>query len=535
MQIVDVENMLPVGTVLRNTYIVDGYLASGGFGNTYLVHHKVFGEKRAVKEFFLRGIMTRGGDGVSVFVNHYSNMAQVRHCLTAFMDEAKRMHGLNNAHIVKVHDVFEGNGTAYYVMDYIHGKPLSRVVKDRGAPLCNQEVRSILDQMLHALDEIHGKGLWHLDIKPSNIMLDEEGKAILIDFGTSKQIDTDTGEQVTSAVSAYTPGYAPSEQQEAGSKRLGAWSDLYALGATIYNLLTGLTPPTVSDICNEGIIAFRFIQGNDKTLSQLAIWLMNPRINERPRSVAQVREFLRQKDAENVAVEEEELPGYPMATDGDATGVGHSSDATIHGLGTLGTRQDDTGTSMMNTVLIGVMAFLVTIVVVMGVVYFINSGSGKSRGGSKKKSTTGIAPSSSTEEASESTAEWVEDKKITISKGAKTLTYTYTGPMVNGLPNGVGQARYDGVKSTTEYDGPFVDGIREGKNGTLRFVGGEYKGDVYVGDFHNDLFEGKCKYTRSDGLVFKGTAHDNDLYNGTWCDEDGEKISVVTNGREKEI
>ncbi|MBR5640136.1 MAG: serine/threonine protein kinase [Muribaculaceae bacterium] len=376
--------MLPVGALLRDTYIVDDYLASGGFGNTYLVHHKVFGDRRAIKEYFLRGMMTRGGDGVSVFVNHLSDMAQVRLCLNGFMDEARRMHQLNNANIVRVHDVFEENNTAYYVMDYINGNTLTQVLKSRNSPLGNNEVRSILDQMLDALDEIHSKGLWHLDIKPSNIMLNNNGRAILIDFGTSKQIDKVTGEQCTSAIAAYTPGYAPGEQQDGSNKNVGAWTDLYSLGATIYHLLTGLTPPTASEIYNDGVMAFRFLQGNDKTLSQLVMWLMNPCIDKRPHSVAEVRAHLKEIEAKNVdndAAIAQDHPSTPASQ--------QQEPGTVGLMGTDAMRQRRSGTSnnsTMKSILIGLLALVLTLAAVFGVLYMINDTSHqrKHRGGSKK-------------------------------------------------------------------------------------------------------------------------------------------------------
>lgn len=422
--------MLPVGAVLRDTYIVDSCLACGGFGNTYLVHHKVFGDRRAIKEFFLRGMMSRGGDGINVFVNRSSDMAQVRLCLNGFIDEARRMHLLNNDNIVRVHDVFEENGTAYYVMDYINGKSLNQILKARKAPFENSEVRSILDQMLDALDEIHGKGLWHLDIKPSNIMLDSNGRAILIDFGTSKQIDKSTGEQLTSAIPAFTPGYAPGEQQDIRGQKLGAWSDLYALGATIYHLLTGKQPPTPFDIYNDGVIAFHFLPSNDKTLSQLAMWLMNPRIDERPRSVAEVRAQLKEIEAKNAAAVVADVvadQNQPLATESQQqkpeteigtvelieTGV---MSRLVSGSGGSQQRSGSSGNSTMKSILIGLTAFVITLAAVFGVLYLINdTGHHRKRvGGSKKK--TEASKSSNDKNDSDTVVEYDEEDVSVIDE-----------------------------------------------------------------------------------------------------------------------
>jgi Serine/threonine protein kinase len=147
---------------------------------------------------------------------------------------------MNN--IVKVHDLFEENGTAYYVMDYIDGESLAERLKRTGKPMSEQDIKKLLPQILDALKEVHQNEIWHLDLKPGNIMVDKLGNAYLIDFGASKQIRAN-GSMTTSTALCYTPGYAPNEQIGQMYDRFGPWTDIYALGATIYNLLTNKKPP----------------------------------------------------------------------------------------------------------------------------------------------------------------------------------------------------------------------------------------------------------------------------------------------------
>ena len=285
--------MLPVGTLLQGgKYRIERYLSSGGFGNTYVATNTEFEEQVAIKEFFMRGISDRNGDSVSVSVSNKTNVQQFTSQKEKFRKEARRLRKLRNPHIVAVHDLFEENGTAYYEMDLIKGKSLSERMKRTGQPLGEAEVLQILDQVLDALSVVHAQGLYHLDLKPANIMVDQTGRALLIDFGASKQMSAGDGYSVsTSSALAFTPGYAPLEQTEQNMKAFGPWTDLYALGATLYKLLTGLTPPSASEILMMTTPLLFPTPVSGKT-QQLIAWMMKPRLDERPQSVAAVRQFL---------------------------------------------------------------------------------------------------------------------------------------------------------------------------------------------------------------------------------------------------
>lgn len=171
-----------------------------------------------------------------------SNRELVDKLRKKFIEEAKAIFKMNHPNIVKVHDIFEENGTAYYVMDYIDGKSLGDIVKQRG-PLPEAEAVGYIRQVADALKYVHSLNRLHLDIKPGNVMVDANGHAMLIDFGTSKHYDMESGENTSTLMGVNTKGYAPVEQSTQSFTKFSPATDIYALGATLYKLLTGITPP----------------------------------------------------------------------------------------------------------------------------------------------------------------------------------------------------------------------------------------------------------------------------------------------------
>ena len=244
-------SMLKVGTILRGTYRIDSYLSSGGFGNTYVATNIEFEERVAIKEFFMKGVTQRDDNQTTVSVSNTENSNSFLEQKEKFKKEARRIRQLHNSHIVNVHDLFEENGTAYYVMDYVDGENLAERLKRTGRPMTESEVRLILPQILDALKSVHDEGMWHLDLKPANIMLEKGGNVKLIDFGASKQLNAQKGGATTSTAISYTNGYAPREQMEQNYDKFGPWTDIYALGATFYNLLTNKRPPLPTDIDDD--------------------------------------------------------------------------------------------------------------------------------------------------------------------------------------------------------------------------------------------------------------------------------------------
>ena len=168
-----ISRYLAEGVVLDNKYTIVRHLASGGFGNTYLATDRM-GKSVVVKEFYLSGVCTRDADSRRVSITIEENKALYHAQRTKFIKEAQRIYALSHPHIVKVSDLFEENGTAYYVMDYIEGQSLAQMFKPLAEPL----VMHYLNQILSALEFVHSQGILHLDIKPNNIMVTKITKRI---------------------------------------------------------------------------------------------------------------------------------------------------------------------------------------------------------------------------------------------------------------------------------------------------------------------------------------------------------------------
>lgn len=302
--------MLRVGTILHGTYRVDGYLASGGFGNTYVATNIQFGERYAIKEFFLKGVTERDENTTTISVSNQENAATFEAQRDKFKKEAVRLRKLSSPHIVCVHDLFEENGTAYYVMDFVDGENLRDYLKKVGHPLDEATVWQVFDQLLDALEVVHSHGLFHLDLKPANLMMDQQGGVKLIDFGASKQMKAGSGATTSTAVS-YTNGYAPREQMEQALDKFGPWTDFYALGATLYFLLTDQKPPLPSDIdddmTDDKHEALAMPDSVSDRLRRMVLWLMATDRRKRPQSVAEIRRVLSQKAEEKP----EEKPADP--------------------------------------------------------------------------------------------------------------------------------------------------------------------------------------------------------------------------------
>lgn len=304
--------MLRVGTILHGTYRVDGYLASGGFGNTYAVTNVQFGERYAIKEFFMKGVTERDDNATTISVSNVENVSSFEAQKEKFKKEAVRLRKLSSPHIVRVHDLFEENGTAYYVMDFVDGENLRDQLNRLGHPLDEAAVWKILDQVIDALEVVHQQGLFHLDLKPANFMMDKQGHVLLIDFGASKQMKAGSGATTSTGVS-YSNGYAPREQMEQALDKFGPWTDFYALGATLYFLLSGKQPPIPSDIDDDESedkhVALPLPAGLSDKLRRLVLWLMATNRNRRPQSVAEIRQYLAQSAAsasESTPADEEE-------------------------------------------------------------------------------------------------------------------------------------------------------------------------------------------------------------------------------------
>ena len=222
-------------------YKIIRYIAAGGFGCTYEAMHVMLNKRVAIKEFFVKDFCNRDEHSGHISIGTNSKRDLVAKLKRKFLDEARAVSAMSHPGIVHVSDVFEENGTAYFVMDFINGRSLADIVHQEG-PMSEARALGYIRQVCAALNYVHSNNRLHLDIKPQNIMVDGADRAILIDFGASKQYDEESGEN-TSSLLGLTPGYAPPEQSSQDLQHFYPATDIYALGATLYNILTGSTPP----------------------------------------------------------------------------------------------------------------------------------------------------------------------------------------------------------------------------------------------------------------------------------------------------
>ena len=251
---------LQPGTVIHGThndYRIERVLGQGSFGITYVANVRLKGRLGAIestamvaiKEFFLRDVSSR--NGLRVF--SVSDSTLCSDYRRDFLREAQNLSRLDNDHIVKVLETIEENDTVYYVMEYLSGGNLDQHILSHGKLSC-REALDIAIQIGEALKCMHAQHMLHLDLKPLNVMRGEDGHIVLIDFGLSKCFGADGQPESSTRIGQGTTGYAPIEQHSF-NKADGFMPtlDIYALGATLFKMLTGSVPPEASVVLNEGL------------------------------------------------------------------------------------------------------------------------------------------------------------------------------------------------------------------------------------------------------------------------------------------
>ena len=280
-------------TFLHNKkYLIISTIAQGGFGITYMAKDLALDRIVAIKEFFYGNLCSRKSDSNEV-LGSTGEGSIVEKLKIRFIEEAKRLAKLNHRNIVTVHDVFEENGTAYFVMEYIVGGSLEEYVKKNG---CISEllVMHFIDQIAIALNHLHKRRICHLDIKPANILLTEYGIVKLIDFGLSKQYEDDNNQ--TSTFLAVSNGYAPLEQYtKSGVSQFQPPTDIYSFGATVYFLLSGQRPPEATVLVTTPL---KPIMGVSKEVNAAISRAMSVNINDRQQTVD---EFIQQIDTAKIS------------------------------------------------------------------------------------------------------------------------------------------------------------------------------------------------------------------------------------------
>lgn len=282
---------LPKGTVLQGKYTIIKVLGQGGFGITYLAQQAGLQKPVAIKEFFFAELCERDYSGLNVTVPSSGKQEMISKMRRKFLKEARLISSLDYSGIVRVTDVFDQYDTSYYVMEYIDGESLGEIIK-RDGPMAEDVALGVINDVADALIYLHRQHINHLDIKPANIMIERHtGRVVIIDFGVSKQYDSPTGDTTTSTPLGVSNGYSPIEQYNSGSmKQFSPGYDIYSLGATLYKMVTGQTPPTAIEISQDG--PPELPENLDSGIANAITEAMQPRLADRPQSVEEFLDIL---------------------------------------------------------------------------------------------------------------------------------------------------------------------------------------------------------------------------------------------------
>ena len=240
---------LPIGTVLNKKYLVGRAIGGGGFGITYIGFDIILKIRVAIKEYYPTGSANRNGTAM-VYTSSGESNVSFDVGKENFLNEAKVLSMfIDDENVVTMRDYFEANGTAYIVMEYLDGQDLREYLENNGRLSFNDALK-LLEPAIHCLGRVHAKGIIHGDISPSNIMVLKNGEIRILDFGTARNQNK---KEHYSASVMLKPGYAPEEQYRSNGE-IGPWTDVYAISATLYKLITGVTPDNSTDRVDKDLL-----------------------------------------------------------------------------------------------------------------------------------------------------------------------------------------------------------------------------------------------------------------------------------------
>lgn len=278
-------NALPPGSTVDEYRLIE-VLGEGGFGIVYRGEGRYLGDQVAIKEYLPRHLATRT-EGTTVAPTSSDSEEAYSWGLKKFQEEARILWKLaqpeRHPNIVAVRRFFEANGTTYMVMDFEEARPLSDLLKGN-ATLPQKRLEAALFSLLSGLKRVHEAGVWHRDIKPANILIRADGSPVLLDFGAARQT---LDKQTRSVVAAITPPYAAFEQYAARGND-GPWTDIYALGVTLYRCVTGELPPEAAERADEDnlvLLAERDLPGYSQEFLSAIDSALAVRAKDRPQSV----------------------------------------------------------------------------------------------------------------------------------------------------------------------------------------------------------------------------------------------------------
>jgi serine/threonine protein kinase len=493
---------LKKGTQLKNgQYTIVRTLGIGGFGITYLAmsDEQVTGKLGgfnvqvpvAVKEFFVSDNCLRDKQSYDVIIPATGSMDKIELYRRKFIKEAHSMAQLHHKNIVKVSDVFEENNTVYYAMQFLDGGSLRDVVSSKG-PLDEATAKRYVLQIANALSYMHNEHhLCHLDVKPGNIMLNQQGEAVLIDFGIAKRYDSH-GEESTVTPVGISKGYSPLEQYNGTLHDYSPQTDVYGLGATFYYLLTGLTPPDANAVLEQ-----KGLGKKPDAISQ-STWniickAMQPLRSERVASVDEFIHLLNTQQLPSISQqstsckkrddEKTVVPGQNIGNVIKSAKVTHAQNVAS----ARNTRRSMPNMKRIATVLLGL--------ILLGfIVWYVLS--------------TNKAPVLETV----SNYRWND--------------MTYNGTLLQGVPEGKGRAVYDDGRI---YEGHFVHGKRNDPHAYFVYANKL----VFQGCFDADTIRNGRVDTPAGDIYFMGDFSGGKPYNGYWYyKNNNQKALQIINGKE---
>ena len=496
-----IESPLSAGCKLEGgKYTIVKSLGQGGFGITYLATTPVElkGElgnitesvNVVVKEFFMKGCCGRATDGTTMTVVSESNADMVNRYREKFKKEAMQLASMRHPNIVGVTDVVKkDNDTIYYVMRFLSGGTLQKLVKPvkekPGVPLLEECAMKYVRQIASALSYMHSRNMCHFDVKPGNIMLDNQDNAVLIDFGLAKNYSKN-GEQTSSILMGASVGYSPLEQNSANLETFSPQTDIYALGATLYFLLTGHTPQAAS-FNQQEVLPWGQCGMSDKTWKAIQC-AMQPSPYNRPKTISEFINMIDGDESSGRDTSGGSTVSSKPASDNDETRV-------------IGAKRNSKTLPWKKIGIYGAAAVAGLLIVLAASSLFSSKDSSKEEKGTvTAEATTELSDNSLFSGAEEEVKE-------------------------NTEKNGLFKYADDDAQQRATFEGRYTDNERI--EGTLTWK----NGDKYVGTFENDNFA-KGKLVLSDGTYFEGDFKNNQPYNGKWYKKDGTAYITIKDGKQ---
>lgn len=527
---------LPEGIILHGEaydYKITSVLGQGSFGITYRAKVEMRGALGtldsnmyvAIKEFFMKEV--NGRDNTSVTSGSTSRDGLFEYYREKFEREARNLSTLQHKNIVRVLESFQANGTVYYAMEYISGQSLdSVIIKSPHHCLDAATALGYTQQLGSALSFMHSKGMLHLDVKPANAMVKDDGTVVLIDFGLSKQYAANGEPESSTKVGAGTPGYAPLEQASyREGKGFPTMMDVYALGGTLYKMLTGQRPPEASEILNDGFPIGEMKQhGVPPQVAACVRKAMAPLKKDRYKTIDQLLNALAQCSLqggsydelnEATTIAEVDVIGVvkpqptpqptpqpkvtpqpkPQVTPQPQPQVTPKPKVVTVPSSSIDEEEKKSNKSKM---VIGAVVAVAAIIAFNAV----------PRGGK----TTGEKTAPDTIEAVE-THEINDTVSVVCADGTKGWWMGTVNDNDEPAGKGVFYYRDDDKDGRSEYRGCIYGGVRQDANkATLTYK----NGNCYEGTFLNDMFTKGTLWMPNDGLAYVGTFYNkNDFYKGT--------------------